>query len=59
MSLNFPVSKKEKKKEVKNKRLFCIAAIIHIVPLGMPSSKVSRIPYILTEIPACPPSEKA
>ena len=44
---------------MKKKPLFSIVGIIHNVPLGMLSSKLSRATLMLTEISTCPPSEKA
>ena len=54
--LNLPVSQNIK---MKRKPLFSILGIIHDVPLGMLSSKLSRTTLTLTEVLTCPPSEKA
>ena len=54
--LNFPVSQSVK---MKKKSLFSIVVIIHDVPLGMLSSKLSRTTLTLTEVLTCLPSEKA
>lgn len=44
---------------MKKKSLFSIVVIIHDVPLGMLSSKLSRTTLTLTEVLTCLPSEKA
>ena len=54
--LNFPISQSIK---MKKKSLFSIVVIIHDVPLGMLSSKLSRTTLTLTEVLTCLPSEKA